>query len=176
MAKKILITGPESSGKTSLCQQLLPHIANGAMRAEAARPYLEKLDRPYQVEDLMNIWRNQINEEQQLEQQHQTLICDTAHFVFAVWNEVVFQHPSLTLPHLIADYPINYDLILICQPDLPWQPDPLREDPNLEKRQQLFFRYIEMIELCGLDYHLINGLGTKRITRALEILAHSNIP
>lgn len=169
LAKKILVSGPESSGKTSLCQYLLAHISGAVLRPEIARSYLEMYGPDYTLQDLQLIWQRQIEEEQRLEKDHPIVICDTAHFVIGAWNDAVFKDPSLTFTQLWRDYPTKYDLILLCQSDLPWEPDPLRASPSIAVRQQLYEQYAQEMQRRDLAYHAISGKGQLRYEK-LEMM------
>ena len=75
--KKIVIIGPESTGKTTITQQLAAHF-QCPMVEEYARWYIDQLDRPYYQQDLLEIARGQlINEDSFSESSSPYLFCDT---------------------------------------------------------------------------------------------------
>src|SRR5689334_22401456 len=89
--KRIAITGPESTGKTTLCMQLATHYKT-VWVPEYSREYMEKLGRPYTYEDVVHCTRGQMETED-------TLIKKANHFLFSdnelinykVWFEDVFK-------------------------------------------------------------------------------------
>lgn len=114
-------------------------------------------DYRYTAEDLKEIWRLQCQEEALLRRENDMVICDTAHFVMAVWNEVKFSAPELCLNELRKQQPIDYDYVLLCAPDIAWEADPLREAPDQRLRLALFERYDYLIKEASLPYSIIRG-------------------
>lgn len=165
---KILVTGPESSGKTTLCNQLAREFG-AVVRMEEARIYLDRFGPSYDLEDLAEIWKTQIVNEKILDEENKLLFCDTGHFVMAVWNEVKFQSPRLALNRLVEDLPLDYDHVLLCAPDLPWEADPQRENSDIQERESLFERYRGLIEARGMTYTVISGMED-RMGMALKAL------
>ena len=139
---KIVITGPESSGKTTLAQALSRHYATPWV-PEYSRDYLNKLGHEYQEEDLLKIAQEQVKREDAAAQkQPRLLICDTSLIVIKVWSEYVYGRCHPWILQQIALRPI--DLHLLCSPDIPWEPDPLRENPS--DRDDLFQRYQQALQ------------------------------
>lgn len=164
MNKRILITGPESTGKSWLAQQLAAHYQT-AWVPEVARHYLESLGRPYQEKDLLEIARLQLAEEDRLAQQTAGfLFCDTGMLVLKIWSLHKYGrcHPFI-LEQLKER---SYQHTLLTNIDLPWEPDPLREHP--EQRQYLFNWYQR--ELQQQQYSLISGSGKERLQAAINAL------
>jgi NadR type nicotinamide-nucleotide adenylyltransferase len=139
----ILVTGPESSGKTTLARQLAWAL-DGRFVAEAARDYLEERGGEYDAADLPLIWQQQAEAEDTARASSASfVICDTGPEVIRVWAEVKYGRSPAEV--LLACAERNYDLVLLCAPDLPWAPDPLREAPDLIQREALFARYRELL-------------------------------
>src|SRR5690606_31123528 len=85
--KKVVILGPESTGKSTLSQQLATHYHTEWV-PEYARQYLEELGRPYEQHDLLTIAAGQLGLEDEMAQKAQgLLICDTDLYVIKVWSE-----------------------------------------------------------------------------------------
>jgi len=170
---KIVVTGPESSGKTLLARDL---AANLQLRwtPEFARYYVAYLGRPYVQEDLITIYRGQQAwENYQLEKVKNdigaksptlpALVCDTDWTVVRIWEKYVFKSPSI-LP--VTDWELAENTFyLLCSPDFPWQPDPLREHP--EERWQLFELYQELLQERNLPHLLLQGEHTSRLATAI---------
>ena len=166
---KIAITGPESTGKSWLSRSL-SEVFNAPWVMEYARIYLESLNQPYTIKDVIAIARGQRLWERGKEVlQPSWLFCDTDMTVCRVWCEVKYGYcpdPVLDLYH--QD---DYHLYLLCAPDLPWEPDPLREHPSY--RWELFEMYRTHLNQKGIPWHSIQGVGTQRLILAMEILANA---
>jgi len=166
MTLKIAITGPESTGKTTLAQQLAQAF-NAPYLPEYAREYVEALNRPYTYADVIAIAREQVKREDQLAGEgHSRIFLDTDLLVLKIWLQDKFQ----LVPEWItqAINPKRYDLFLLMYPDHPWQHDPHREDP--ERLHALFVMYEAALQNLELTYHVIKGNGEARFDNALEIL------
>ena len=164
--KRILILGPESTGKSTLSEKLAKHFAEPWV-PEVAREYLEKLDRPYAYEDLLQIGKQQMRTEDELAMQaNNYLFCDTDLRVIQVWSQHRFGKVDPWVLEEIARR--TYDLILLCATDLPWQADPLREHPDLEMRQQFFEIYKQLSQASGFPWILISGDTAERLSTAIQ--------
>ena len=168
MPKRILILGPESTGKSTLAEMLAQHYAEPWV-PEVAREYLEKLDRPYTYEDLLLIGKRQLSLEDELAATAKHfLFCDTDLRVIQVWS----QHRFGKVDPWVLDEIVRrtYDLILLCAPDLPWKEDPLREHPELEMRQHFFEVYQQLAQASGFPWVLISGETAERLSTAIEAI------
>ena len=164
--KRILILGPESTGKSTLAEKLAEHYAEPWV-PEVAREYLEQLDRPYGYDDLLQIGRQQMQLEDEMAAGAKNhLFCDTDLRVIQVWSQHRFGKVDPWVLEEIARR--TYDLILLCAPDLPWQEDPLREHPELEMRQQFFDVYQQLTQASGFPWVLISGDTAERLSTAIQ--------
>ena len=136
---KIVLVGPESTGKTTLAQQLTIHFKT-VCTTEMARPFLELQKGNYNYEDLEKIARIQVEEEKnKLKKAKKILICDTNLLVIKVWSEYKYdQCASFILNNLATE---NNELYLLCYPDFAWQYDDLREHPDEKERLKIFKPY-----------------------------------
>jgi len=161
---KIALVGPESSGKSTLTQALAHHFNEPAVH-EYARIYLEQLGRPYTEEDLLFIAQGQLEAEEKISfKARKWLFCDTNLLVIKIWSQVKYQQVS---PDILACMHLeSYRLHLLLAPDLPWEPDPLREHPNF--REALFEMYRAELEEAQVPYAVISG--EHRLEQALELL------
>jgi NadR type nicotinamide-nucleotide adenylyltransferase len=166
MSKRILILGPESTGKSTLAEKLALHYAEPWV-PEVAREYLEKLDRPYTYEDLLQIGKQQMNLEDELAlTATRFLFCDTDLRVIQVWSQHRYGKVD---PGVLEEITRRtYDLVFLCVPDLPWQEDPLREHPELEMRQQFFDVYQQLTLASGFPWVLISGDSAERLSTAIQ--------
>ena len=162
--KKIVITGPESTGKTTLAARLAEHFGT-VWVPEFAREYLLKNGPGYSFRDLNLIARGQLALEETKEREAQHLLfCDTDLLVVKIWSEHVFGKVDPWITKMVNER--QYDFYLLQNIDLEWEPDPLREHPH--QRQFLLERYIEELKLLGANYKLISGKGNKRFGAAVK--------
>lgn len=163
---KIVLTGPESSGKTTLAKALAEHY-QVPLVPEYAREYLENIGLAYTQNDLLQIAKGQAKlKAEYLAQNPSILISDTDQVVMKVWSEVRFQtcHPWIIEQLNQSDT----HLYILCQPDIPWEYDALREDET--SRDMLYERYLETLEQFQLPYLEVGGALSKRCQIALETI------
>lgn len=144
---------------------------------EAAREFLIKNGTAYTYADLLLIAQQQ----QQLEEEYATqlqqsftphpspltpLFIDTNQYVMKVWCEVVFGKCHSWILNQAAA--ASYDLYLLCNVDLPWVQDGLREYPDPEQRRRLFLEYKDIVVNDGTPWVLISGTETARLEKAIE--------
>lgn len=170
---KIVITGPESTGKTTL-SEILANELNAALIPEYARSYVESLQRHYNYDDVEQIARHQAGQERLLAEstEKKILFMDTWLILTKVWFDVVYG----TVPDWIEDYiaSSDIDLFLVCRPDLPWVPDPVRENGG-EMRNILFDRYCREIEQYGFRFGIVEGEGDTRRLNAMKLIRDFNL-
>jgi nicotinamide riboside kinase len=200
---KVVVIGPESTGKSLLCEKLAAHY-NTIWVEEYAREFLLKNGNAYTQEDLLTIAKGQIqNEENALRQltknnQHQTpnnfprwgiegapkrqttspfgglrglpnnklLFIDTDMYVMKVWSEYVFNACDHFILNQIAER--KYDCYLLCEPDIDWVKDELREYPDLETRSKLFHHYKDLMVHQHCDWVSITGDYDSRLQKAIS--------
>ncbi len=166
--KKIVITGPESSGKSSLTQALSDQLRIPAA-PEYARLYLSLFGPQYQRDDLAHMAHGQVALEVEAAMRSKGFfLCDTSLEVIYIWWEMRFGPPPTWLSHLMERHLGHF--YLLCAPDITWVPDPLREHPYPHQRSQLFARYQRLLESLGVPYGVVQGQGPKRLQCALELL------
>lgn len=172
MKYKIAVTGPESSGKTSLAQALAKEL-NATYTLEYARVYLRKRKGKYQEADLREIARGQLALEKTDAMLTDTFqICDTDMVVLKVWSEVRFGRTDPFIEAALRNQ--QYDLTLLCVPDIPWEPDPLRENPD--NRMELLALYRRELTRLGTVFVEINGQDfSSRVERAIEAIRQLGI-
>lgn len=178
--QKIVVIGPESTGKSTLCAALSAYYQT-IWTPEYARDYLSKHGTGYTFDDLLSIAKGQIqNEEEAIASinkkmvDHPTqkvsnkLIVDTDMYVMKVWCEYVFNNCH----HYILEQ-INqrsYDLYLLCDIDLPWTADEMREYPEEGPRIELFTIYKELLINQKTPWGIISGMGEARTKNAIKLI------
>jgi NadR type nicotinamide-nucleotide adenylyltransferase len=166
--KKIVVTGPESTGKTTLSESLALNL-KVPLIPEYARTYIEKLHRPYTYQDVENIALYQVQQEKEFTASTagSILLMDTWLIMTKVWFDVVFGRFPGWIEHYLASAEI--DLFLVCKPDIPWIEDPVRENGG-EMRTKLFDRYCDEIQIHGFNFEIVEGAGEIRFRNALGLL------
>ena len=164
MLRRVSLTGPESTGKSTLAAQLAAHFGADHV-PEYAREYLAA--RPgvaYTLPDLEVIARGQLRREDAAAGRGgQLLFCDTDLLVIKVWAEHAFgQCPAWISEELRRP---RYALTLLLDVDLPWQPDPLREHPH--RRQHFMAVYRQQLRALAWPVVEISGGGEQRLARAV---------
>jgi NadR type nicotinamide-nucleotide adenylyltransferase len=178
--KKIVIIGPESTGKSTLCEQLAAHY-NTLWCPEYAREYLLKQGTNYSFDDLLTIAKGQIALEDEYTEKVKNqklkvktaesepslsrLFIDTDMYVMKVWCEFVFDNCHRFILDQIIER--KYDLYLLCNVDLPWVKDELREYPDLENRLKLYYIYKDIMVNQSVPWVDISGGYEERLQKAI---------
>lgn len=162
---RIAVTGPESTGKTTLAKQLAESF-NGIYIPEYARQYIEKLPHHYQYGDVENIAMEQVRQYfDTINRDQNFFVFDTWLIITKVWFMWVYNTTPVWLDERIRNCPV--DLFLLCRPDLPWEADPVRENGG-DNRHKLFELYRTELEHYGFDFVEIGGLGEERIANSIQ--------
>jgi NadR type nicotinamide-nucleotide adenylyltransferase len=166
----IVITGAESTGKSVLTQQL-GNFFICPFYPEFAREYLENSGSAYtrrDVEKIARMQKKQMDEAMNLKSAY--VFFDTWMIITKVWMEVVYGEVPSWIPETIRH--ARVDLFLLCANDIPWIPDPLRENGG-EMRHKLFEMYKANLDQFGFRYRIVTGIGDERLVNALQILRDS---
>jgi len=169
LPKKFVVIGPESTGKSTLCEQLATHYKT-IWVPEYAREYLMKLGRPYTYEDLLIIAKGQLDLEDRITSSNKSplLFIDTDMYVMKVWCEYVFGKCHSFILNEIVNR--KYDAYLLCSTDLTWVADDLREYPDLKSREQLFHMYKDLMINQSTPWYEISGNYDERLQKAESIV------
>jgi nicotinamide riboside kinase len=145
---KVIITGPESSGKTTLCKALSKYFEI-SLSKEYAREYLHQLGTNYIQEDLIEIAKEQLKYEQKIE------LLDTDLITIKIWSDYKYNSCDDWILKQIEKQKSENRLYLLCKPDISWREDPLRENPN--NRMEIFDLYIKELDILNHNYYIIEG-------------------
>lgn len=173
---KVVLFGPESSGKTTLSRQLARYY-NSVWVPEYAREYLQNKwnneRKTCEPKDLLPIAIGQMQLENTLAQKTDSvLICDTDLLETKVYSE---EYYSGTCDPLLEKYALKntYDLYFLTYIDTPWEADDLRDKP--EERQEMFEAFEAALIKYNKPYVLLKGdkktrlaLAAKHINQLLE--------
>lgn len=168
--KKIVVIGPESTGKSTLCGALAAHYRTDWVR-EYAREYLEEHGMEYGYGTLSVIAKGQLALEEaaagRLEQREPAILfIDTDLYVIKVWSEYVFGRCETWILEEIARR--KYDAYLLCNTDLPWADDPLREYPDPDIRERLYHIYRDLLINQSVPWAVIGGAADERLRNAID--------
>eukprot|EP01136_Pigoraptor_vietnamica_P004068 Opistho-1_new@34031 len=188
MIKKVVILGPESTGKSTLCELLAQHYRM-QWCPEFAREYLLTNGKNYTFEDLLTIAKGQLALEDEytalvnsqwsmvnertwvnphsLTSSDQTplLFVDTDMYVMKVWCEYVFEKCHQFILDQVVER--KYDLYLLCNTDLPWVKDELREYPDEKNRLELYQIYKDILVNQSVPWVEISGSYEDRLTTSI---------
>ncbi len=164
--KRIVIIGPESTGKSTLCSQLAQHYKT-VWCPEYARSYLTEKGMNYSYDDLSTIAKGQLHlqAETEAEARNGLYFIDTDMYVMKVWHEVAFGACPTWILKTIAK--TGFDLYLLCNTDLPWAKDNLREYPDLRMRQKLFNMYKDIVINSRTAWAVVSGNDDRRLQSAV---------
>lgn len=163
----VVVTGPESTGKTKTSEFLARRL-KGVLIPEFAREYIIHLNRRYTYSDVETIARTQVKQRRDIDENKPGfLILDTWLIITKVWFMEIYGKYPEWIDEAIYGMPV--DLYLLCNTEIPWVEDPVRENGG-ERRDYLFELYKQEIIKTGTPYEIITGQGRSRFRNALEIV------
>jgi|SRR5690242_6158628 len=167
MLKKIVVIGPESTGKSTLSEELARQYKTTWV-PEYAREYMDNLQREYREEDLLQIASGQVaaEENKSREAAGGLLFCDTDLYVIKVWSEYKYNSCHPWVLEQIARR--KYDLYLLTYIDIPWADDPQREHPRPEMRKYFYNIYRDIVVNSGAPWAGIRGSYAQRKDSAVK--------
>ena len=164
--KKIAIVGPESTGKSTISEQLAAHY-HTIYVPEFARDYCASLTDPCNWQDEINMFYGQLQlEKELLPKANKLLICDTTFLTVKIWSDHTFgKSPDEVLEML----PLHtYDFYLLMDINLPWQDDPLRDFPHM--REHFLNVWHQELKSLKADYQVISGSNQQRLHNAISAI------
>lgn len=161
---RIAITGPESSGKTTLARDLA-EVFSAEYIEEFSRVFLTEKDGDYNELDLDQIAKGQYDSIDACTAPIQ--ICDSDFVVLKIWSNYKYKKVST----LISEYCDKnlFDLHILCTPDVPWEEDELRE--NQHNRDELFELYQLELENLNKGFIIVDGSHDQRMKKSVGAIA-----
>lgn len=164
--KRIVLTGPESTGKTVMAQLLASYYKTEWVE-EYGRNYFVERNGKLVLEDIITIAKGQLkNEDEIARKANKLLFCDTDLIVTQIWSEIYFKKCPPEVIKLNSER--KYNLYLLMDIDIPWENDGTREFPHL--RQWHFNRLQEELERRGLNYIIVSGTYEERLRKAKDAI------
>lgn len=164
---KVVVIGPESTGKSTLTE-FLAKTFSAPFVAEYAREYLQnRSGKPYELADLENVAKEQVKRTEKIfSAKPPLLFCDTDLVTLHIWALDKFDQTIDFVEENLATQ--KGDFYLLCKPDLPWESDPLREDST--RRDLLFDWNRRVLDDLNATYQIISGKGDYRNDLAIKAL------
>jgi nicotinamide riboside kinase/phosphopantetheinyl transferase len=163
---RIVLTGPESAGKTQLAAQLARKFKT-LWTPEIAREYLTEYGPDYGPEDVVKMAQLQAERAEELAASCPEIVVeDTDVLTHRIWFREKYGQPHSELEAM----PLKGDLYLLCAPDLAWAADPLREHPKESDRQRHFELYQSELARNNKIFAVVSGQGSARKMNALRTL------
>ena len=165
---KVVLFGPESTGKTTLSRQLARYY-NSVWVPEYAREYLQNKwnneRKTCEPKDLLPIAEGQMRLENELSKKTDSvLICDTDLLETKVYSEAYYLG---SCDPILEKYALEntYDLYFLTYIDTPWEADDLRDKPH--ERQRMFDAFELALRDNKRPYVLLKGNKIERLETAV---------
>ena len=157
---RIALTGPESCGKSTLAAALAKHYKADLVE-EYAREYLNKREGEYQRKHMDEMARgHHLNIKLS---QNSIQIIDTDFIVFKVWSDYKYNKSSKLINEFVDQ--ALFDLHILCTPDIPWEEDPIRENPR--DRESLFGKFEQSLQELNRNFIVVNGSQENRLEKSI---------
>jgi len=162
---KIVITGPECSGKSTIANEIC-RIFNFGLVPEMAREYLNIRNNCYDESSLNEIAYLQLREEKIAKENHDHICCDTDLLTIIIWQSEKYGH----VDHVFMEKWLrsSADIYFLCFPDMDWEYDPQRENPH--DREKLFSIYLQYLEVNKANYYILKGTVSQRMEILGQVL------
>jgi nicotinamide riboside kinase len=164
---RIVLTGPECTGKSTLAAQLARHYSTLCI-PEYAREYVGSLSRPYDYDDVVHIAETQVKQLAEYSTRaNRLLFLDTWLIITKVWFDLVFDKRPPWIDKVLSEHSV--DFYLLCDTDIPWKADAVRENGG-PRREYLMGLYKKELADSGCEFALVQGLGNERLKNAIRLV------
>lgn len=168
---KVAIIGPQSTGKSTLAQQLASHFAT-VWVPEYARIFADNKPSPLDQHDVELIARGQIAAETTFfDRSNRRLFVDTEAIMTRLYAQIYYGQCPSWIEQVAANR--HYDLYLLTAPDVPWVSDPQRDLPN--QREEFFAACARAVLAKGARHEIITGDWSTRLQRAIAAVERLEI-
>ena len=166
---KVVVTGSECTGKTTLVQALAAHFET-AFSTEGARIYLDEVQRPLSFADVEPIAHCQISlEGEALEQAENLAILDTDLVSTMIYSHHYYGECKKWIVDMAVSRMAN--LYLLCDIGVPWTGDGLHRDQGKTKqRLQIHQAFISELDRIQARYEILSGDADTRLEHATTII------
>lgn len=162
---KIVLTGPECIGKTTLALDIAKHYGTHIV-SEYARTFLtNKPNGTYEQADLLTIAKGQHTKEKMVARRPK-IICDTSLLVLYMWSKIKYNSVHQEIADLLSANEV--DLYILPFWDVPYKSDPLRENP--ENREEFYHLYLNELKKRHLPYLTVKGSSDQRLEIARQTI------
>lgn len=174
MATVALLLGGECTGKTALAAALAERIDTQRVHVvpEALREFTRQTGRPPVISEQDAIWLRQMEllaDARQSSEIEDLVVCDPAPLMTAVYSVQYFDDYSLLAPALEATDPA--DVLVLCSPDIPWEPDGIQRDgPAARRRTHDLLREL-VLPAVHNELVVASGPLHQRVTQVMDALA-----
>jgi nicotinamide riboside kinase len=162
---RIVLTGPECTGKSTLAVQLAQYY-NTLCIPEYAREFIGSLSRPYDYDDVVHIAETQVKQLKEYSiRASRILFLDTYLIITKVWFDLVFNRRPDWIDKELSEHSV--DFYLLCDTDIPWEADPVRENGGA-RREFLLELYKKELGDFGCEFGIVRGSGDERLRNAIR--------
>jgi nicotinamide riboside kinase len=164
---RIVLTGPECTGKSTLAGQLAEHYETLCI-PEYAREYVGNLTRPYDYDDVVHIAETQVRQLAEYSNRAAgILFLDTWLIITKVWFDLVFKRRPDWIDKELSGHSV--DFYLLCDTDISWKADKVRENGGT-RREYLMGLYKKELEDFQCEFGIVQGLGNERLKNAIRLV------
>ncbi|MEM8867155.1 MAG: ATP-binding protein [Verrucomicrobiota bacterium] len=165
--KRIVITGAECTGKSTIAQALSGYYGE-PWTVEFVRGYAAQLSRELQQSDLDLIAKGQrALEDEALPKASRFLIHDTNLLSSIIYANHYFDTSIEWVNETFLSR--EYSLYLFCQPDIPWNADPGQRE-SVEARRIIHHKFEASLDRLQLPYVRIDGDELHRFSQAVTAI------
>jgi NadR type nicotinamide-nucleotide adenylyltransferase len=163
-AKRVLLIGGESSGKSTLAKALVQARPAWGMVEEFGRTYGEASEGLYTFPAMLHIAKVQVREEENhmLYFQNSVIVCDTSPLVTKFYSQKWF---GLVDPMLDVLAQRTYDYVFLCQRDFEYEDGFGRNGDAFSREQETFYR--KKLRQPWIDLY---GPVTDRVKQVLKVV------
>ncbi|MBO4962061.1 MAG: ATP-binding protein [Flavobacteriales bacterium] len=163
--KKIVLIGPESTGKTTMALKLSARYG-GCYVPEYSRSYVIEENRELTLDDVMPIVEGQLAAESKSNAEIQIL--DSNPLASAVYSQWYYGSVPSELDKILSE--LHYDLYLLCYPDIDWEEDAARCMSSQQDREDIYDIFLKRVQQSGVPYAEIKGEGSDRYSKAIDMV------